>query len=62
MVIYALCVCVFCVGFGSAVGILGSAATYIIGPKLVYAESGGLLDPYEMRIRIMRMLYTCTTV
>lgn len=47
-------------GFGSAVGMLGSATTYIIGPMVVSAVEGDRpIDPYMVQNQIMRMLYVC---
>ncbi|VVC25868.1 Major facilitator superfamily,Major facilitator superfamily domain [Cinara cedri] len=46
-------------GFGSAMGMLGSAATYIVGSMIVSTDSEGSLNPIVLRIRIMSLLYTC---
>lgn len=45
-------------GFGSTVGMLGSAATYVVGPMVVSADKEKSI--YAMRDQIMGMLYTCT--
>ena len=39
---------------------LGSAATYIIGPMMVSAVSDGPSSRFVIRIQIMHMMYTCT--
>jgi len=46
-------------GFCLAVRMLGSAATYIIGPNVVSVVNGGPLKPFIMRSQIMHMLYAC---
>lgn len=47
-------------GLCSAVSMLGSAATYIIGPMMVSATSDGPSSRFVLRIQIMHMMYTCT--
>ncbi|XP_060870628.1 solute carrier family 49 member 4 homolog isoform X1 [Metopolophium dirhodum] len=46
-------------GVCSAVSMLGSAATYIIGPMMVSAVSDGPSSRFVIRIQIMHMMYTC---
>ncbi|XP_026804917.1 solute carrier family 49 member 4-like [Rhopalosiphum maidis] len=45
-----------------AVRMLGSAATYVIGPYVVSVARDGLEKPFIMKIRIMQMLYTCKII
>ncbi|XP_025204833.1 disrupted in renal carcinoma protein 2-like [Melanaphis sacchari] len=47
------------IGLCSAVSMLGSAATYIIGPMVVSTVSDGPLSRFVIRIQIMHMMYTC---
>lgn len=45
-----------------AVRMLGSAATYVIGPYVVSVARDGPEKAFIMKIRIMQMLYACKII